>query len=248
MALKVEGPRSPGGVAGIGGVTARPAVRPADAASTASRTFDTASIMGMSETELTPRVRDAVMTLMREVEALRQDLNRARQRVSELERLADQDALLPLMNRRAFLREMSRAVAYSARYGDVSTLVYFDLNGLKQINDVHGHAAGDAELRFVGENLLQLVRETDVVARLGGDEFGVILAHTDVKQGEVKAALLANGIRNRAFRWEGQSFFLELAYGIFGLQLGQNPDEALAAADRAMYAHKSVLKGGVAAR
>jgi len=198
----------------------------------------TATVMGIPETELTPRVRDAVMALMREVDHLRNELNRTKLRLADLERLADRDTLTPLYNRRAFVRELSRAMAHVERFNRPSCLIYFDLNGLKEINDKHGHAAGDAALIQVGQVLLDATRDTDVVARLGGDEYGVILAETDAQQGREKADHLAATIQRRPLHWEGQVLALDAAYGVYPLKPGEDPGSALAAADQMMYSHK----------
>ena len=71
----------------------------------------------------------------------------------------------------------------------VSSLVYFDLNGLKPVNDSYGHAAGDAVIAYVARVLVQNVRDSDVVGRLGGDEFAVILpgAGANVAEGAAGA-------------------------------------------------------------
>ncbi|MDP7549374.1 MAG: GGDEF domain-containing protein, partial [Alphaproteobacteria bacterium] len=100
---------------------------------------DSASVMGIPEPELTPKVRQAIMTLMQEVESLRAEVERANSRLAHMERLADQDTLVPIPNRRAFVREMSRVISYNERYNAVSSLVYIDLNDFKEINDKHGH-------------------------------------------------------------------------------------------------------------
>jgi diguanylate cyclase (GGDEF)-like protein len=198
----------------------------------------TATVMGIPEVELTPRVRDAIMRLMGEVDQLRTELNRTRHRLAELERLADRDTLTPLYNRRAFVRELSRAMAHVERYNRPSCLIYFDLNGLKDINDKHGHSAGDAALIQVGQILIDNTREVDVMARLGGDEYGVILAETDAQQGREKADQLADAIRRRPLHWEGKSLPLDAAYGVYPLKPGEDPGAALAAADQMMYNHK----------
>lgn len=198
----------------------------------------TATVMGIPEAELTPRVRDAIMRLMGEVDQLRNELTRTRHRLAELERLADRDTLTPLYNRRAFVRELSRAMAHVERYSRASSLIYFDLNGLKEINDKHGHAAGDAALIQIGQILLDNTREVDVVARLGGDEYGVILSETDAQQGREKADHLAEAVRRRPLHWEGKTLPLDAAYGVYPLKPGEDPGSALAAADQMMYNHK----------
>jgi diguanylate cyclase (GGDEF)-like protein len=198
----------------------------------------TATVMGIPEPELTPRVRDAIVRLMGEVDQLRNELNRTRHRLAELERLADRDTLTPLYNRRAFVRELSRSMAHVERYSRPSCLIYFDLNGLKEINDKHGHGAGDAALIQVGQILLDNTREFDVVARLGGDEYGVILSETDAQQGREKAEHLAEAIRRRPLHWEGKTLPLDAAYGVYPLKPGEDPGAALAAADQMMYSHK----------
>lgn len=208
------------------------------------QTADTMSIMGVPEPELTPRVRDALMRLMAEVDALRRDLNRTRARLADLERLADQDTLAPIANRRAFVRELSKAMSFSERYGGGASLVFFDLNGLKEINDKFGHAAGDKALITVANLLMDNVRESDVVGRLGGDEFGVILVQSTTESAREKAESLAQAINNERFDWEGTRVPLEVAFGLHNFEPGDDATKALAAADRAMYQRKLEMKNG----
>ena len=87
-----------------------------------------ANVLGIPESEFTPRVRDAVITLMAEVDNLRRDLQAAHQRLDEAEKNADQDQLLPMLNRRAFVRVLTRQISLADRYGTASSLIYFDLN------------------------------------------------------------------------------------------------------------------------
>src|SRR3712207_5959593 len=102
-----------------------------------------------------------------------------RERLHELEQLADTDTLTPLPNRRRFLRELDRVVSQANRHGTPAAVLYIDLNGLKGVNDRYGHVAGDAALIHVARLLQGLIRTTDIVARIGGDEFGLILDHLD---------------------------------------------------------------------
>ena len=105
-----------------------------------------ASVLGIPEAEFTPKVRDAIMGLMGEVDNLRRELIQTRARLEDVEKTADQDGMLPLLNRRAFVRELTRYIAFTGRYNTPASLIYFDLNHLKRTNDTLGHAAGDAVL------------------------------------------------------------------------------------------------------
>ena len=178
--------------------------------------------------------------LQAEREAIQRELDEARARIVELERLADEDSLAPVANRRAFVRELSRMIAFTRRYGPPSSVIYFDVNGMKQINDTHGHPAGDAALRHVAEVLSKNVRESDIVGRLGGDEFGVILAQTNQEQANGKASTLAQAIGATPLRWGKYQIKISAAYGVYSFTGSDDAQVAIEAADKAMYKHKRV--------
>ena len=198
----------------------------------------TTSVLGIPENEFTPRVRDAILTLMGEVDNLRRELQKTRERLEQVERTADQDHLLPLLNRRAFVRELTRYISFAGRYGTPATLLYFDLDGFKQVNDTFGHAAGDAVLAHFADTLLAQTRDSDVVSRLGGDEFGVLLAHASVEQGRKKADILAEKLKAEPTMWQGKPIPIGFSYGAFELKGDDTPDLAMARADEAMYVQK----------
>jgi diguanylate cyclase (GGDEF)-like protein len=202
----------------------------------------TATVLGIPENEFTPRVRDAIMTLMGEVENLRRELHQTRSRLEDVEKAADQDQLLPLLNRRAFVRELTRHIALANRYGTPSSLVYFDLDDFKTINDTHGHAGGDAVLAHFANTLLSHVRDSDVVGRLGGDEFGILLTHANQDRAHAKADQLAANLRQKPIVWDGKPVVVSFSYGAFELKGGENADAAMARADAAMYANKRAPK------
>ncbi len=197
-----------------------------------------ASVLGIPEAEFTPRVRDAIMGLMSEVDSLRRELTATRVRLDEVEKTADQDQLLPLLNRRAFVRELTRYIAFSGRYNTPASLIYFDLNHFKMINDTYGHAGGDAALRHFAETLLNHVRDSDCVGRLGGDEFGVLLTHAGQEQALKKADVLAEALHSSPPSYNGKEIPVSFSYGAFELKPGDNADLAMARADEAMYAQK----------
>jgi diguanylate cyclase (GGDEF)-like protein len=115
------------------------------------------------------------------------DLWRVARRVEQLAHDAAHDALTGLLNRRSFDRKLAQAVGGASRYGWTFALVLIDLDGLKAINDEHGHAVGDDVLRTVGEQLVGSVRSVDAAARVGGDEFGLIIMESDA--GDVRDLL-----------------------------------------------------------
>lgn len=245
--MKVERTGSSAAVAASGGVRPSASAEGTPAASEPRRILDTTAIMGIPESELTPKVRQALLALLDEVARLREELNRSKSRIEHLEHLADEDSLVPVRNRRAFVRELSRIISYTERYQTPSSVLFFDVNGLKTINDAFGHAAGDAALNHVADVLLKNVRESDVIGRLGGDEFGVILVHADHETARTKAVELAENIQGSGFTWDGTAVPIAVAYGVHSFTGGENALSALAAADRQMYEHKKQLgrtKGG----
>jgi diguanylate cyclase (GGDEF)-like protein len=199
---------------------------------------DVASFLGIPENELTPKVREGIARLIDEVDRLRRDLQTRDQRIQHLEQLADEDPLAPILNRRAFVRDLGRMVAYAERYGTVSSVLYFDLNGLKAINDRHGHAAGDAALSHVAQVLLDNTRGSDIVGRLGGDEFGVILVQADESAAARKGQELAETIARTTFDWQGTPLTVSTAVGSFAFDGREAAHEVLDRADKAMYDQK----------
>ncbi len=187
---------------------------------------------------MTPELREGVARLAAERDRLRDELAKARGRIAALERLADEDPLTTVANRRAFVRQLTRTIAFAHRYGVPASIVYFDLNNMKQINDRHGHPIGDAALRHLATVLRENIRSSDIVGRLGGDEFGVILAQTDEAQAHSKAAALAKAIAETPLRQGDLTIAISTAYGVHAFSGTDNPQHAIEAADRAMYEQK----------
>jgi diguanylate cyclase (GGDEF)-like protein len=206
--------------------------------SPAAAPLDSAAFLGLGEMDLTPQVQAALTTLLGEIDELRKEVGRLKARLAEAETLADQDALTPLLNRRAFVRELGRVLAFIQRYGGPASLIYFDLDGFKAVNDRFGHAAGDLALGAVAERLAANVRESDIVGRLGGDEFGVILVHADLATAAAKAAALAQAIESAPAQCGEWLVPLKISYGVRKVVPGFGPEQVLAAADAAMYARK----------
>jgi len=207
------------------------------------RIEDTVQVLGIPPEEMTARVQKAILGLMEEVDSLRRELDATHRRLREMEDVADTDALLPVPNRRAFVRELNRMISFAERYGTPSTLMFIDLNDMKKINDTYGHEAGDKALHHVARLLVENVRGTDVIGRLGGDEFGVILAQADEDVGAQKAQELATLISQNPFDLGEEKIAMSLAFGTYTFRSGDEPNDALHKADQAMYENKKEIKG-----
>ena len=179
------------------------------------------------------------MRLALEVQKLRAQVQALTVQLAEAERLADYDVLTPLLNRRAFLREVQRAIAMARRYRAPACVIYFDLDGFKSINDRYGHAAGDAALIAVAERLLGALREEDVVGRIGGDEFAVLLQRADTEAAGHKAEALSAAIAKAPVTEPGGAAFnISATYGVREIGGADSAEQALAEADVAMYMRK----------
>jgi diguanylate cyclase (GGDEF)-like protein/PAS domain S-box-containing protein len=167
------------------------------------------------------------------------DVTERRRFEAELRFLADHDALTGLPNRRRFHEELSRHLAFTARYGGDGAALLLDLDNFKYLNDTQGHKAGDQYLVTLAGVLQERLRQTDVVARLGGDEFGILLPAAGPVQARKVAEAIQQAVREHAPVLEGQPVKLSTTIGIacFG-RVATEPEELMAAADMAMYEAK----------
>lgn len=184
------------------------------------------------------------MRLLAEVKRLQAELLAMRSRMAELEANANIDPLLKIFNRRGFMRELDRALAYVKRYGTSAALVYLDLDRFKPVNDIHGHAAGDAVLQAVATTLTGNVRASDTVARLGGDEFVALLWNLDEPKAVAKAAALERKIAETDLPWGEIRLAVGASVGVTMLGPHDQAAAILARADRAMYDRKAARRAG----
>jgi len=158
----------------------------------------------------------------------------------DLRRLADRDTLTGLANRRSL-----RDILHMAQPAG-ATLIFFDLDGFKKINDLHGHQAGDDTLRRFATALREAFRPADAFVRYGGDEFLVVAKGLD--SASVNGRIEAMRDRLRRAAKEGPP--IGFSAGVAPLPAGGNPDSALNLADEAMYENKRArgAVGGAASR
>ena len=157
---------------------------------------------------------------------------RAKQR--KLRFLADMDALTNIPNRRRFL-ELSDVTLAASRPG-ATTVMMFDIDHFKQINDLHGHARGDEALRVLAHCVRRTMRAQDVAGRLGGDEFAMLLPDTDAGDGFALAGRIVALLTER--HTELLAPRVSLSFGIVQMNVDEGLGHALRRADQALYEAK----------
>jgi diguanylate cyclase (GGDEF)-like protein/PAS domain S-box-containing protein len=155
-----------------------------------------------------------------------------------LRHLADHDDLTGLINRRRFQEELERHLAQCRRYGMSGALLVLDLDGFKEVNDSHGHSAGDRVLQSVANALRDRLRESDIVARLGGDEFAVLLPRGTADSAEQVCQALEEAIPVEVPTPSGTPVEVSVGFAPFAEGV-ESVDDVLSAADASMYAAKA---------
>jgi diguanylate cyclase (GGDEF)-like protein len=162
----------------------------------------------------------------------------------EARRLADLDALTGLHNRRYFHETLSRECARAHRYERKLSLIVFDLDDFKVVNDRIGHLAGDAALAEAAERVRDVVRTADIACRVGGDEFAVILPESSLEDADQLYRRILNAVSARPL---GQAGKLYLSAGVAELRPEDDPVSFFQRADDALYRAKEAGKGRVVA-
>jgi len=160
------------------------------------------------------------------------------ERMQELERQASQDALTGLSNRRRFEQDLAAAMARSRRDGSTGALLMLDLDRFKQVNDSHGHPAGDRLIKEIAEVLRSRTRESDSLARLGGDEFAVILPRCSREEARLTAEMIADEVRDHHSDEAIGPVTVSIGVSMFGTDPRTSVATIVSEADAAMYAAK----------
>ncbi len=157
--------------------------------------------------------------------------------------LAILDDLTDISNRRGFKLLAQKSLHICARQNMFASVVFFDLNGFKKINDQFGHAEGDRALIALAQIMKDTFRSSDIFARLGADEFVALLTNTNSQQAEV----IVSKFRQAVMKYNhnaNRGYHLRFSSGIVGIDPGEglSIDSALDMADTAMYERKLNVK------
>ena len=172
------------------------------------------------------------------------DVTDAKRAEAEIERLAYHDALTELPNRVLFLDRLTQALAAARRNRRYGAVLFVDLDQFKRINDVHGHAMGDAVLREVARRLAFYLRQEDTVARLGGDEFVILLPDLATNPEDAGSLVMAVAEKIRSALEHpvsigGQEYLATASIGITLFpKEAESVDDLMREADTAMYRAK----------
>lgn len=166
------------------------------------------------------------------------------EKVGEAERNATTDYLTSLSNRFNFERRLSNEIARAQRFRERLSLIVFDLDNFKQVNDRYGHPSGDEVLISIGQILLNCVRQIDVASRWGGDEFALLLPNTSLEQ----ALSVAEKIRQAITATLAQrEFDSSASFGVVTLAKNESQLDFLRRADNALYQSKNSGRNKVSA-
>jgi len=166
-----------------------------------------------------------------------EQLVKHKQSVDRLRAEADRDYLTGLANRRRFRTALGNELERWRRYGVPCALLLVDIDHLKQINDAHGHSAGDVTIRHIAAALVALSRDNDTAARLGGEEFALLLANADEASAQAAAERLRQAVAETAVEQVGT---VTISIGVAVCPVHATTERALyAASDAALYRAKS---------
>ncbi len=163
----------------------------------------------------------------------------------ELLELSCRDPLTGLYNRKRFDDTLDEWMSVSKRYGHPLSLILFDVDNFKRVNDSYGHMAGDSLLKDIAVTVNSSVRESDTFARWGGDEFAILLPNTDLQRAEIMTERLRERIQNSTL---GSLQGITCSFGVAEYEQNDTKQSLLIRADDLLLQAKSSGKGRVAVR
>jgi len=157
------------------------------------------------------------------------------------------DGLTKAFNKKYFTDRLESEFTFATRHAAPLTLVLFDIDHFKRVNDTYGHQAGDHVLSEIASLLTGTLRAEDVFARYGGEEFGVICRGSDLMQGQIVGERLRKAVEGHRFMYEGAHIPVTISVGVAALPLSSVKDanDLVALADQALYKSKNAGRNRV---
>ena len=173
------------------------------------------------------------------IRVMESEAEHSRANLEQQRRLALQDSLTQLPNRAAYEERARTEVQRWERYQRPLSLAVFDIDHFKQINDSHGHQAGDRVIKVIGNSIAKRLREVDFFCRYGGEEFVALLPETSSDNALILLEKIRTAIAAAAFHYKEQPLKISISIGVTQFQAGDTLEAAFDRADQALYAAKA---------
>ncbi len=190
--------------------------------------------------------------LLKEISIRKQTEAALRESKEQLRLLAITDSLTGLYNRRYFFELAEIEISKSIRYSHPLSVMMFDIDFFKRINDTFGHTAGDMALKTIAEITSRMLRKSDILARYGGEEFIVLLPETSASEASATAERMRKQIENTTLEMEKRQITVTVSFGISDFFRKKNSEaqeiilsEFISTADQALYASKNAGRNKV---
>ncbi|MDA8098543.1 MAG: sensor domain-containing diguanylate cyclase [Nitrospiraceae bacterium] len=158
--------------------------------------------------------------------------------IERLEHLSSTDGLTGLLNRRALIEQLGYEIERARRYGSPLSIILCDMDNLKEINDTHGHLAGDLAIQLVSATLRNTLRNVDIAGRYGGDEFLIVIPETNLEGTHNIAEKIRTATNATETNFEGKQLRVSVSMGIASLAPGDDIDTFVTRVDVALYSSK----------
>lgn len=201
---------------------------------------DDGSVLFMAEpAQVRTELEEVTAELQRVKQLLARKETELQSVIAQADEVSHTDSLTFIPNRRQVMIDLQNAVEFSDRYGTPLAISMLDIDHFKQINDTHGHAAGDEVLRSLANVLRQYIRHPDTVGRFGGEEFLLVLPHSTMKAASDQADRLCEKLRSLSISLGEQVVKVTISIGIAQYKIHKEDWQSLLnRADAALYEAK----------